>query len=71
MFGGEKDSTIFNDTWYYRFDTHEWKKATPRKAPEHWFTMAFGIWNNVMYISTGEGPGKVFYIDVWKLVNFS
>ena len=26
MFGGEKDNTIFNDTWYYRFDTHEWKK---------------------------------------------
>ena len=71
MFGGKKDSTIFNDTWYYSFGSSEWKKATPTKAPEHRFTMAFGVWNNSMYISTGEGPGKVFYNDVWKLVKIS
>ena len=31
----------------------------------------FGVWNNAMYISTEESPGKVFYNDVWKLVKIS
>ena len=71
IFGGKNGGTISNDTWYYDFASNMWGKPPAGQAPEHRFTMAFGVWDKSMYISTGEGPGKVFYNDVWRLVNVS
>jgi hypothetical protein len=45
--------------------------VNPTTAPEARFTMAFGVWSNKMFISTGEGPKKVFYNDVWRWVIFT
>lgn len=66
IFGGKRDGKILNETWYYEFGNRTWKLLSLALAPENRFTMAFGVWNNQMFISTGEGPGKVFYNDVWK-----
>ena len=70
IFGG-KNGSILDDTWYYDFASKTWGKPNTAQSPEHRFTMAFGVWDKSMYISTGEGPGKVFYNDVWRLVNVS
>ena len=28
--------------------------------------MVYGVVENFLYVTTGEGPGKVFYNDVWR-----
>jgi hypothetical protein len=66
LFGGRSKGKIHNDTWYYDFDDKNWIMVNPTTAPEARFTMAFGVWSNKMFISTGEGPKKVFYNDVWR-----
>ena len=67
IFGGRDGKKIFSDTWYYDFDTKVWKEVTGLATnPEERFTLAFGVYDGHMYISTGEGPDKVFYNDVWK-----
>ena len=70
VFGGRgTEGVIYNDTWYYDFDKENWSEVpiptTPGQRPQNRFTMASGVYNGSMYISTGEGPGKVFYNDVW------
>ncbi len=70
IFGGRTGAKIHNDTWYYDFDTKRWSMVNVTKAPGARFTMAFGVWNDHMFISTGEGPAKVFYDDVWRFVYY-
>lgn len=70
VFGGKDKKMIYNDIWYYDFKKHKWGMVNTTIAPEKRFTMAFGVWNRTMLISTGEGPGKVFYNDVWRLVYY-
>ena len=69
VFGGRSKEKIHGDTWYYDFASKNWTEAANvTEAPEPRFTMAFGVVNDEMVISTGEGPDKVFYNDVWRLV---
>lgn len=71
VFGGRGGGKILDDTWYFDFDDKNWTEVKNSvKKPQPRFTMAFGVYKRSMYIATGEGPGKVFYNDVWRF-NFA
>lgn len=65
LFGGKP----FNDeTWAFTFSDNTWTRlAEGGPAPEPRFSMVWGMDRprDRFLITTGEGPGKVHYNDVW------
>lgn len=76
LFGGKTGAGIVSDTWIFNLTSKTWGKVSDTLAddnttvPEPRFSMVYGTGNasgdieESFYISTGEGPSKVFYNDV-------
>ena len=67
IFGGRDGGTVFEDTWSFDLATNAWSEInTTSSRPQSRFSFVYGISGDAFYISTGEGPGKALYDDVWK-----
>lgn len=65
VFGG-KGGPITDDTWVFDFVAGSWSDESGATRPGARFSMVYGVVGNHMYVTTGEGPGKIFYNDVWR-----
>ncbi|XP_078331514.1 uncharacterized protein LOC111130385 [Crassostrea virginica] len=65
VFGG-RGGPITDDTWEFDLGTGTWNDVSAATRPGARFSMVYGVVGNFLYVTTGEGPGKVFYNDVWR-----
>ena len=54
-----------NIVWFIN-DPGTWNDVSAATRPGARFSMVYGVVENFLYVTTGEGPGKVFYNDVWR-----
>ncbi|KAK3103739.1 hypothetical protein FSP39_021480 [Pinctada imbricata] len=64
IFGGRPEP--MDDTWIFDLTTETWTEITTTPKPAARYSMVYGMSGDYFYITTGEGPNKIFYNDIWR-----
>ncbi|QDZ20408.1 hypothetical protein A3770_04p29260 [Chloropicon primus] len=68
IFGGEKNTYLFNDVWVFDFSVEEWKHVLPKgdTLPEARVSHSAVVSGNKMVIQGGRNKAAALLSDVWE-----